>query len=477
MNFAPTAEQSLILEAVRTTRDNLLIEARAGAAKTTTLLMIAEALPMTSIRCVAFNKKIAEELQSRLPENGTAATMNSLGHRAWSRFLGKRLRLDTSKVFNLFREETAKRDKRTQEAARESSSFILKSVRHAKSQGFITKHAYGKSLLSVEDFLTDLPEEPTSLEEDLILTLVKQNLDGALQGWIDFDDQILCSALFPATFDIAPLTLVDEAQDLSPINHIMLEKMTKRQRLIAVGDPCQAIYAFRGAMEDSMNALASGFNARRLYLTLTFRCPEEIVAEAQWRAPDMTSAAKHSGEVRNLPTWTEADLPDNCAIICRNNAPLLRCALNLIRARRYPELLGNDIMAGLVKQLRSFGKETLSSTAAFDKAVAWFDSKKKKSRETGVLRDRLACIQLFLEQGPTLGDAIAYAETLAKAKGRIKLMTAHKSKGLEFDSVFILDAHLMRDEGQDLNLRYVAQTRAMRQLTYITTDGWTVKGD
>lgn len=471
--MTPTAEQEAILTAVRESNVNLLIEARAGAAKTTTLLLIAQAQPMRSINCVAFNKKIAEELQSRLPENATAATMNSLGHRALGRFLGRRLRLETSKLFKLFKEEQEKLKGEDLKSSRDSLKFVLDAVRQSKTLGYLPSHPYGKSLISAEDFLQELEEEPTELERELILTLCKRNMETALQGVIDFDDQLLFSALFPATFDVAPLTLVDEAQDLSPINQLMVKKMVRNQRLIAVGDPCQAIYAFRGADENSMSNLRSMFNMERLHLTLTFRCPPEIVAEAQWRAPDMTSAAKHSGVVQVLSHWSAAQIPDGAAIICRNNAPLMRTAIRLIRAGRYPELIGNDILAGLLKVLQSLGKPSDTAGKAHAAAVAWRDKQAKKTRAKAALADRFACIELFLEQGTHLGDAIAYAEHLMKSKGRIKLMTAHKSKGLEFDEVFILDEHLMRDEGQDLNLRYVAQTRAVRSLTYIKTEGWT----
>ena len=43
--MTPTAEQLAILTAATTTKSNLLVTARAGAAKTTTLTMIADALP------------------------------------------------------------------------------------------------------------------------------------------------------------------------------------------------------------------------------------------------------------------------------------------------------------------------------------------------------------------------------------------------------------------------------------------------
>src|SRR5690242_16587497 len=101
MSFNPTPEQAAIVEAARSTKSNLLVSALAGAAKTSTLVLIAEALPGQEILCLAFNKKIATEMKERLPNWCTAMTLNSLGYRAWGAFLRKRLIVDDRKVYNL----------------------------------------------------------------------------------------------------------------------------------------------------------------------------------------------------------------------------------------------------------------------------------------------------------------------------------------------------------------------------------------
>jgi ATP-dependent exoDNAse (exonuclease V) beta subunit len=82
-------------------------------------------------------------------------------------------------------------------------------------------------------------------------------------------------------------------------------------------------------------------------------------------------------------------------------------------------------------------------------------------------------LRIFAAQGETLGDALAYAEHLFNSQGSIQLMTGHKSKGLEFDTVFILDRDLIRlDEGQEKNLLYVCQTRAKDSLFYVSSDNF-----
>src|SRR6478735_2782728 len=104
MTFTPTSEQALIVETSRTTEDNLIIQALAGAAKTSTLVLIAEALKSVPILCLAFNKKIADEMKERLPGNCTSMTLNSLGHRAWGSAINRRLEIRPNKVGDLLKE-------------------------------------------------------------------------------------------------------------------------------------------------------------------------------------------------------------------------------------------------------------------------------------------------------------------------------------------------------------------------------------
>lgn len=93
----------------------------------------------------------------------------------------------------------------------------------------------------------------------------------------------------------------------------------------------------------------------------------------------------------------------------------------------------------------------------------------KKARNKGLVEDQQACLMVFAEVGDTLGEAIAYADNLFSSQGPIQLMTGHKSKGLEFDTVFILDRELIRvrEFQQEKNLLYVMQTRAKKELFYV----------
>jgi superfamily I DNA/RNA helicase len=73
-------------------------------------------------------------------------------------------------------------------------------------------------------------------------------------------------------------------------------------------------------------------------------------------------------------------------------------------------------------------------------------------------------MKVFATFGATLGQAVSYAEHMFAQQGTIRLLTGHKAKGLEWDTVYHLDPWLIGDEEQELNLRYVITTRSKDKL-------------
>lgn len=474
----PTPEQQACVLAASSTTDNLLISALAGAAKTSTLVLIAQALPKVEILCLAFNKKIADEMQSRLPRNCIAKTLNSLGHSAWAKTLGRRLILDTKKTYRIVSAIVDEYRGEEREFLREAFADIMRNVDFGATCGYIPSgHYEGKArpLMDDSNFFAHLEDEVSELEEEIIRRATLKRLSEAWDGTIDFADQLLMPTVFKTVFDYYPLVLIDEAQDLSALNHAMLAKIA-RKRLIAVGDPCQAIYGFRGAHEESMELLKEQFHMTPLDLTISFRCPTSVVEAARWRAPAMQwpEWAK-PGSVLRKSEWSINDFDNvsDVAIICRNNAPLFSMAIRLLRDGRYPELVGNDIGRALIKHLKKLGPDSTTQAAAREAVAQWRDEKLAKARNPDRIHDQAECLLVFIEEGKTLGDAIAYAERVMSVAGPIKLMTGHKSKGLEFDTVYFMDEHLLNlKRGQDRNLKYVIQTRSKNQLFYVKSEDY-----
>ncbi|NJL71059.1 MAG: UvrD-helicase domain-containing protein, partial [Candidatus Competibacteraceae bacterium] len=260
-----TAEQNIILERVRTTTNNLAIEARAGAAKTTTLVEIAKALAGKTILALAFNKKIATEMNDRLPEGAIAKTLNALGDRAIRDFRGKFHKLEDKKCYEILTSLIHKLEVEEQEESYERFAETLAAIRTAKNVGYLPEgaHSMMKSLYAADDFYSSLDEEPSDLQRVLIDKALRISIKMVFdEGFVDFADQLYVSTLHKSiSFPRFEVVLVDEAQDLSELNHIMLSKLVRGStRLIIVGDPCQAIYSFRGASEESMPQLVKRFD-------------------------------------------------------------------------------------------------------------------------------------------------------------------------------------------------------------------------
>jgi len=479
----PTAEQQAIIDAAVQTNDNLIVSALAGAAKTSTLVMLAHALaesqPRLEILCLAFNKRIAEEMSSRLPPNCTAMTLNSLGYRTWAAALGRnRLNVDFKKGFRIMSEVIEEQTRDDKQALYPQMGELMRIVSFGKACGYVPTGEWegrAKPLMDDSDFFLHIEQQLSGLEQSIVREATIRSIREALKGTCDFDDQVFMPTIFGAAFPLYKLTLIDEAQDLSALNHAMLRKIVGTRRLIAVGDSCQAIYGFRGAHEDGMSELQRKFNMKELRLTTSFRCARAIVKAAQWRAPLMRAPDwAEEGTVTSLAQWRATDLAEEAAVICRNNAPLFGLAIKLLKAGRPAELGGKDIVQSLLKIMGKFGDARLPQQHVLDCIDAWEakERDKTKPRAHGRIADQAECMRIFAQQGDNLGDALHYARHISDLHSPLKLMTGHRSKGLEFEHVYFLDEHLISSKDQDPNVRYVIQTRAKKTLTYITSENY-----
>lgn len=470
-----TDEQSAIVEAALASGDNILINALAGAAKTSTLQFLAKYLPPIPTLCLAFNKRIAEEMESRLPGHVTSRTMNSIGHRVWATAVGHKLVLDTKKSHSILTGLVKDLPSDDRRAAYDSFGDTLRLISFSKRAGYIPdgKYPHAKRLATKDDVHDYLDEPPTSLQLHLVDATLCASIQLAYAGTIDFDDQIFMPTLFGGTFPRFPLVMVDEAQDLSEINHAMLRKLAT-ERLIAVGDPWQSIYGFRGAKLGGMAALSDHFHCREYPLSVSFRCPQAIVEHVRSHVPHMKWRKPH-GKVNALESLNATDIPDGSAVICRNNAPLFRLALSLLAAGRGVHLVGTDLGPSLVKTLRKLGPEGMTNDQVLAAINAWETDRLARSKAKAAIADKADCLRVFASFGSTLGGAISYCEHLFAGRGAIQLLSGHKAKGLEWEVVFHLDpwripspwAHEREAIEQEENLRYVIATRAKSELNLI----------
>lgn len=485
----PTPQQSAFIQALQSSASSLVLEAVAGSGKTTTMVQGANALPSTtSLLACAFNKRIADTLATVMPSHAVCKTMNAIGHKAWGKMAGKRLSLETSKNFQLVK----KLDLWEHED-------ILVALRTAKSQGYVPEGAMGsaKPLYSGREFWD------TCIDDNFINTkdnpgawmraadeALRESIKQSWAGVIDFDDQIYMTACYGAPMDSYDLVMIDEAQDISPIQRRILSRMAKN-RLAAVGDRNQAIYGFRGASYTSLDEISAQWDCQEYPLTVCFRCPKEVVRQAQQYVPhiEWADGAPEGKVVDHEVNWDPSLFQSGDVILCRNNKPLVSLAFHLLRSGVHCTVLGRDIGKNLIRQVKKIADRLgTDSLPEWRKELdAWtageIDVARAKFQEGKIqnLEDRRETLHVFAEQviGGTVKNLIDKIDRLfSDNKAPITLSTIHKAKGLEWPRVFFLDRHLLparfaqTDDQlqQETNLLYVGVTRALEELHYITTN-------
>jgi len=518
-DFSPTLEQHAIVEAVKGPT-SVMVNAFAGCAKTTTIVLAGANIKVPAL-ALAFNKKIADELRPKFPPNFQVKTMNGLGFMVWGRVLdGARLTMDDKKLGKLV---TQVCKDRKAGLGKDGWDKLRQLVSRAQHAGLVPAE-FGHGLVpdtfegwcEVGEALWLLPGEVEELWE-LGQEILQEDIRLAKQGVISFDDQVYCPTLLcpqglaggRAIWPKFPITVVDEAQDLSPLNHRMLDLATRTDgKLVAVGDPKQAIYSFRGADSSSMEHIKE---LRKDWVTLplatTFRCPKRIVARQQGHAPGfrawhtnregMFGHWRYDDEFEDtgeLAGWRWGDVEslagghETIAVLCRNNAPLLALGLKLLRQQVGMELVGRDIGKNLI----SLSKKIIPlSETPYDickgKILEWKERESSKAlanendeRVAGIV-DRAECLLAVLDGGECRNGGElreVLGKLFAEASGRVQLSTIHRFKGGESDVVVHLDpwrvpsrqakkraaAGEPRELEQEWNLLYVCETRTKNVL-------------
>jgi superfamily I DNA/RNA helicase len=261
-------------------------------------------------------------------------------------------------------------------------------------------------------------------------------------------------------------------------------------RAIFVGDRHQSIYAFTGANAKSFDLIKSEYNCTELPLSVCFRCAKKIVEFAQAEVPHIQP--HEDSPEGNLPFIDETEMlkmemNSDDAILCRNNAPLVKLAYGFL-ARNIPcHIEGKDIGAKLIKLAKRWKRITMLLPLA-DKLNQYreHEMKKlvvaKKDRAAEEIDDLVTTLLVIIENLPKnafrVDDLVQRLKSLfTDSDGNqvetLTLSSIHKAKGLEFPRVFWYGANLYQpspyakkpeDIEQEKNLIYVAKTRAMKEL-------------
>lgn len=495
----PTSEQLAVVAFAELENSSAVINALAGAAKTTTLKLVAQALPASAnpVLAIAFNSKIKTDLEKHLPASITCLTFNGLGHRAWASHTKRKLVLNTKKNFEILK---AALDDTGLKLTKDEFTSVLDLLSSAKSSGLVPKELSNFSPIGLlpdtdeswERLCVEVDLDWTEQLSKLVRTCLAESVRQSYQGIIDFDDQLYMSVCFNANYPKFKTVLVDEAQDLSPMNHKqVLKSVQPSARVFIFGDRNQSIYAFRGAASNSIDLLAKLFQTSEFKLTTTFRCDQAICEYVRKHVPEIQARANAgAGRVEKLPFWNEQTFPQGSAVLCRNNAPLIFVAMLLLRKGIPVQILGREVGKGLIKKLNNF--DAALSGQALRTAIAKYFSRelaKASDAKAKRLADQQDCLLALAEAEPNATCAqlsTRITELFSDKNALVTFATGHKSKGLEWETVFHLDSWRIPTKfareaeangnpvpmEQERNLRYVINTRAKKELLFINCDNY-----
>jgi superfamily I DNA/RNA helicase len=479
----PSPQQHAIYDWFARGRGNLAVRARAGTGKTSTLLEGINHAPERSILLAAFNKRIADELKTRLKNRrAQAKTLHSVGYASIrSR---QPAQLDEDRGHRIAEELVA--------GPVEMVHLVQKLAAVAKNAAPFAKH---EDLLALADDF-DLEPDPDWQEEGWhtadIAALALKAMNRALEpdGTVDFDDMVfvpVCRGWVRPRFD---LVVIDEAQDMSATQiEICRRSVLPGGRIAVIGDDRQAIYGFRGADSTSLDRLKHELRAAELPLTVTFRCPRLVVEQAQRLVPDFEAAA--NAPLGELVEMTAAQMYAAASpgdfILSRKNAPLVRVCLTLIVAGKRAMIEGRDIGQGLIALIRRLRAATIEDLIAGverwrNREIQKYrgNTSKKAAAKLEQILDAAAALTVLAEASDSVGHLerrieALFQETGGKRQDVVVCSSVHKAKGLERDRVFGLMDTLYpggRDDMEERNVHYVLLTRAKKTFVkVIGTDG------
>ncbi|MCR8725931.1 RecQ family ATP-dependent DNA helicase [Frigidibacter sp. SLM-1] len=331
--------------------------------------------------------------------------------------------------------------------------------------------------------------------------------------------------------------LVDEYQDVGPGEYALiaavagrsLDDPDQRLSLFAVGDDDQNIYAFAGASVRYIRQFEEDYSAKPVFLTDNYRSSGHIVSAANAVIAESAERMKTGHEITVDPARLNDDPGGALASldpVGQGRVQILACppgndaqamsALDelqrlsrlipdwtwsraaiiardwrrLAPVRDYAESLGipvewaSDRLPGLwrMREMQTFVATIRADlTRMFTIAeLTQVLNAIPTSRWTDRIGEGLGLLARDVESRSLPATDIIewFAEWARDSWGEqrgLKLLTAHRAKGLEFDDVVILDGgweRPSREEDQDAPRRlfYVAMTRARRSLAVMSND-------
>lgn len=451
----------------------VVVFAYAGSGKTTTLYEFARSRPLERMLYIAYNKGICEEAERKFPNNVKCQTNHKL---AWPTFGVK------------YKHKLAKGNIRLMDISRALNLHDWKLVRHSlqtvnnwlSSAADSINEAHAMQCFNEKDLENIRPER---------IGLIKKTAEQIWSMMCDVDDDIpmphdgylkLYQLSNPDLSYKYDWILYDEAQDANPpITEIVL---SQKCRIIAVGDRHQQIYRWRGA-ENALDYFVQA-GAKRFNLTRSFRFGPKVAAVAnvvlstKGETVPVVGMGKEDFLFDEIPQKMMFGSP---MIICRTVMGVIENAIAAAINERTVKFVGGKSAYNLQHLLDVFYLKNGKLDDIQDKQLkrdfqSWdvYQAIAEETKDSEMNR-AIKIVETYAD----IPETLKLLESFIVGEGKdveaypdFLLTTAHKSKGLESPDVIlhedfpdVLDPQMLPSTQEDeLNLLYVAVTRAMRNL-------------
>ncbi len=488
--------QRNITGTIQTSRSNIVVRSTAGSGKTTTIVLGCNYIGYGKRALfAAFNKHSVEDLKGKLPPGVDCSTLHSLGAKAiYGTY--EQVKMNPDKQIGWIEPVFAREKENKKKWPKIYECDKLLSLVRATMTDFDREEI--KKLAAKHNLFPD--EEIVSATITAGLKMRRWTEDNTRNLIIDFQDMIeLPVRMRSIRVPQYDFVFLDEAQDCSRLDQLFVERLLKpvKGRLIAVGDDRQAIYSFRGADINSFEYFKGRPNTVELPLTISYRCGKRIVENARTIYQEIEPWEDAiEGEVLKLGI-TESIVEKVEAgdiILCRNLRPLVDVFLRLIGNEKRATIIGKELEKDISALVNKLDNETTipemlqeleeQKLKLMEKLKLKGVIKPENHPKVSLFEEKAGILALLGEKCSDVGELLMLIDTIFSDEKeerdnskKIRLMTIHKSKGLEADNVFVIERYdgkklipsqyaVTADQlKQEENLKFVAYTRAKKKLT------------
>ena len=481
--FIPNKYQPPIWEFIAKGVGHLVVIAGAGCGKTYTIARGTKFIPVWHrILYLAFNKHIVVELEPKVAKHAEVKTFHSLGRRMVMRVFGN-IDVDEGKQRKII------------------WSLLIGNNLVKKEDEVDVVHTANRLCALVKSNLIDVTEDTISelvdyhnielpIELSQMTMIVKSAITMSLKQKtsMDYNDMIYWPLIFNLSLredqkydDL----FIDELQDVNKSQiELALKCVKPNGRIIAVGDPNQAIYGWRGSDTEAIPSIIKRLNATVLYLSVTYRCPELIVKLANKIVPELEARPNAPEGIIKLIDYNEFFdiVKPGHMVLCRNNAPLVRLAIRLLTLGIKVCIKGRDIGENLVVIIKKFNATSIEMF--YDKLQNWkTDELNKCEKGTNledIINDKFEIIGIMAEGCTDVRCIIDKIKSIfSDDNTAITLSSVHRVKGLEAEVIHIIEPSLMPSRHAKLEwqikeekcVMYVAITRSKSELYIVSESG------